>query len=76
MGTHCGGIGMVWIAPGEAHLFWGCPRGVFARRPVRLSTAIAAAVPQPIGRAPLVGGSLELLHLVLLAHPARLADYP
>jgi hypothetical protein len=26
--------------------------------------------------APLVGGSLELLHLLPLAHPARLADYP
>src|SRR5262249_8947271 len=23
----CAHEGMVWIAPGEAHLFWGCPQG-------------------------------------------------
>src|SRR5262245_4776007 len=27
-GSVCPYKGMVWIAPGEAHLFWGCPRGL------------------------------------------------
>src|SRR5262245_49579454 len=31
-----------WSLAGEAHLFWGCPRGVFAGS-ARLSTAVAAA---------------------------------
>ena len=48
-GTHCAYEGMVWIGLDGTQLFWGCPRGVFARRPARLNTAIAAALPQPIG---------------------------
>ena len=48
MGTHCAYEGMVSIATDGTQLFWGA-RGVFARMPTRLNTAIAAAVPQLSG---------------------------
>ena len=39
----------------------------------RLPLLLQAALDR---RSSLVGGPLELLHLLPLAHPARLADYP
>jgi hypothetical protein len=48
MGTHCAYEGMVSIGSDGTHLFWG-HRGSLPAGPTRLNTAIAAAMPQPIG---------------------------